>query len=101
MATVGALMNTAKLHWRALWPVWALPVLFYAGAQIAERLGHFDLFLFAVATPVFVLAFLWALRPWSTGKIPTAHSLFWLVLIPGLISLACVLIGDVIGVGRT
>ena len=102
MATADALMSTARLHWRALWPVWALPVFFYAGAHIAEPLGRFDLFLFGVAAPVMVIAFLWALRPWSSGSIPIAHGIFWLVLVPGLISLACVLVGDVvIGIGRT
>jgi hypothetical protein len=98
----GALMSTAKVHWRALWPVWFLPIFFYAGAHISESLGRFDLFLFAIASPAFVVAFLWAFRPWIKGSITTPHALFWLILVPGLISLTCVLVGDlVVGIGRT
>ena len=101
MAT-GTLASTAKLHWRTLWPVWVLPVFFYAGGHLAEGIGRFDLFLFAVASPVFVVAFLLALRPLTKGSMTTAHAVVWLILVPGLVSLACVLVGEVVmGIGRT
>jgi hypothetical protein len=101
MATA-TLFGTAKIHWRALWPVWVLPVFFYAGLHISDRVGHLDLFLFAIAVPVFVVAFHRPMRLWTDGSITRRQGFFWLGLVPGLISLVCVLIGDVfIGVGRS
>jgi hypothetical protein len=61
--------------------------------MVSERLGRFDLFLFAIAMPLIVVAYLFALRPWTRGSISYWHAVFWLILVPGLISLVCTLSG--------
>lgn len=88
------LTQAAKAHWRALWPAWVLPIFFYVGALTSESLGRFDFFLFAIAMPLFVVAYLWALRPWTNGRIANWHGIFWLIIVPGVISLVCVLAGS-------
>ena len=88
MATV-SLTQTAKAHWRALLPTWLLPIVIYVGGMASEQLGRFDLFLFAIAAPLIALVYLFALRPWSRGSISYWHALFWLIAVPGLISLLC------------
>jgi hypothetical protein len=92
MATA-SLSHTAKTHWRALWPVWALPAVVYVGAVISETFGQFEVFLFAIAAPLIGAAYIFALRPWTRGSISYWHAVFWLIVVPGLISLVCTLGG--------
>jgi hypothetical protein len=75
------LLEAARTHWRAFMPAWIFPAVFLFGGVASDRMGHPDIFFFAVL-PLFFWSFARASGPWRRAEIRYWHGIFWCVAAP-------------------
>ncbi|MFK2930811.1 hypothetical protein [Dyella agri] len=78
------LLRTVRTYWRAFAPAWIFPAIFLFGGLASDRMGHPNLFFFAVL-PLFFWSFSRATGPWRRGEIRYWHGAFWCLVVPFIV----------------